>query len=98
MTGRCWRDDHVWMLRRVLIVDDHVGFRTVARVMLQSEGFEVVGQAADGGDALAPAQALHRPTDGAVELVAVTAALVDAARDHGATVRFGATVTPLASA
>jgi CheY-like chemotaxis protein len=53
MTSRRGRDDDVWMRPRVLIVDDHVGFRTVARAMLQSEGFEVVGEAADGGDALA---------------------------------------------
>jgi two-component system nitrate/nitrite response regulator NarL len=47
------------MRPRVLIVDDHVGFRTVARVLLQSEGFEVVGEAADGSDALAAAARLR---------------------------------------
>lgn len=37
----------------VLIVDDHAGFRTRARKLLESEGFDVVGEAADGGSALA---------------------------------------------
>jgi CheY-like chemotaxis protein len=44
---------------RILIVDDHVGFRTVARAMLESEGFDVVGEAADGGDALAAVSQLR---------------------------------------
>lgn len=41
------------MGRRVLIVDDHAGFRASARRLLESEGFEVVGEAADGAEALA---------------------------------------------
>ena len=41
------------MRPRILIIDDHVGFRRVARAILHSEGFEVVGEAGDGGDALA---------------------------------------------
>jgi DNA-binding NarL/FixJ family response regulator len=36
----------------VLIVDDHDGFRAFARALLQSEGFDVVGEAADGASAL----------------------------------------------
>jgi DNA-binding NarL/FixJ family response regulator len=32
----------------VLIVDDHGGFRVRVRRMLESEGYEVVGEAADG--------------------------------------------------
>jgi DNA-binding NarL/FixJ family response regulator len=36
----------------VLIVDDHGGFRAFARALLQSEGFEVVGEAKDGASAL----------------------------------------------
>ena len=32
----------------VLIVDDHAGFRRSARALLEVEGFEVVGEAADG--------------------------------------------------
>jgi DNA-binding NarL/FixJ family response regulator len=42
----------------VLIVDDHAGFRTRARELLESEGFEVVGEAADGGSALSATQQL----------------------------------------
>lgn len=36
-----------------LIVDDHAGFRAAARLLLESEGFAVVGEAADGGSAVA---------------------------------------------
>jgi DNA-binding NarL/FixJ family response regulator len=36
------------MRLRVLIVDDHVAFRASARAMLEAEGFDVVGEAADG--------------------------------------------------
>jgi DNA-binding NarL/FixJ family response regulator len=32
----------------VLIVDDHPSFRASARAMLESEGFDVIGEAADG--------------------------------------------------
>jgi len=38
---------------RVLIVDDHDDFRASAAALLQSEGFTVVGSAADGAAALA---------------------------------------------
>ncbi len=37
----------------VLIVDDHAGFRESACALLEAEGFAVVGEAADGGGALA---------------------------------------------
>jgi DNA-binding NarL/FixJ family response regulator len=37
---------------RVLIVDDHAGFRATARQVLEAEGFEVVGEAGDGASAL----------------------------------------------
>jgi DNA-binding NarL/FixJ family response regulator len=33
---------------RVLIVDDHPGFRAQARALLAAAGYEVVGEAADG--------------------------------------------------
>ena len=36
----------------VLIVDDHPGFRRIARALLEAEGFEVVGEATDGEEAL----------------------------------------------
>jgi DNA-binding NarL/FixJ family response regulator len=37
---------------RVLIVDDHPSFRASARSLLEAEGYEVVGEAADGMEAL----------------------------------------------
>jgi DNA-binding NarL/FixJ family response regulator len=43
----------------VLIVDDHAGFRSFARALLESEGFDVVGEAADGASALALTRALE---------------------------------------
>jgi DNA-binding NarL/FixJ family response regulator len=43
----------------VLIVDDHEGFRSLARSLLETEGFEVVGDAQDGGSALTAAARLH---------------------------------------
>ncbi len=36
----------------VLIVDDHSGFRSLARALLEAEGFDVVGEAEDGVSAL----------------------------------------------
>jgi DNA-binding NarL/FixJ family response regulator len=38
--------------RRVLVVDDHAGFRSCVRALLESEGFDVVGEAADGESAV----------------------------------------------
>jgi DNA-binding NarL/FixJ family response regulator len=43
----------------VLIVDDHAGFRSLARVLLETEGFEVVGDVGDGESALAAAELLR---------------------------------------
>ena len=43
----------------VLIVDDHPSFRASARAMLESEGFDVVGEAADGAAALEAVRALE---------------------------------------
>ena len=42
----------------VLIVDDHAGFRASARALLEADGFEVVGEAADGPEALEQARRL----------------------------------------
>ncbi|NUV63148.1 response regulator transcription factor [Streptomyces sp. CAI-85] len=42
----------------LLIVDDHTGFRTFARALLKAEGFDVVGEAADGASALVAAELL----------------------------------------
>ena len=44
---------------RVLIVDDHPSFRASARKLLESEGYDVVGEAADGAGALEAAEQLH---------------------------------------
>lgn len=44
--------------QRVLVVDDHPSFRRCACALLISEGFEVVGEAADGMTALALAAEL----------------------------------------
>jgi CheY-like chemotaxis protein len=40
------------MSRTVLVVDDHAEFRSVARALLQAEGYDVVGEAADAQEAL----------------------------------------------
>jgi DNA-binding NarL/FixJ family response regulator len=39
--------------KRVLIVDDHPSFRSAARLLLEHEGFDVVGEAEDGASGLA---------------------------------------------
>ena len=47
------------MAVRVLIVDDHAPFRSLARTLLVAEGFDVVGEAGDGAGALAAARDLR---------------------------------------
>ncbi len=47
------------MSMRALVVDDHAGFRTSARFLLQMEGFEVVGEADDCASALVAAETLR---------------------------------------
>lgn len=47
------------MKRRVVIVDDHPVFRQSARRMLEADGFDVVGEAADGASAIATVRALR---------------------------------------
>jgi len=47
------------MPARVLIVDDHATFRAVARKLLEIEGFEVVGEAADGMSGIEAVRALR---------------------------------------
>ncbi len=42
------------MATTVLIVDDHPGFRASARMLLEAEGFDVVGEAGDGRRGSAP--------------------------------------------
>jgi DNA-binding NarL/FixJ family response regulator len=43
---------------RVLIVDDHAGFRAQARRLLECEGYRVVGEAVGSADALEAAREL----------------------------------------
>lgn len=43
----------------VLIVDDHPAFRSLAMALLESEGFEVVGEAENGAAAIAAAKVLR---------------------------------------
>jgi DNA-binding NarL/FixJ family response regulator len=43
----------------VLIVDDHEEFRLAARALLEADGLVVVGEAADGGSAIAEAERLR---------------------------------------
>jgi CheY-like chemotaxis protein len=43
----------------VLVVDDHASFRKTARTLLESEGFEVVGEAEDGMSALRASKELQ---------------------------------------
>src|SRR5262249_11377673 len=50
----------------VVIVDDHAGFRSSARALLEAAGFDVVGEAADGISAL-PAVGLLRPRIGLLD-------------------------------
>jgi DNA-binding NarL/FixJ family response regulator len=52
-------DDDVDVTPTVLIVDDHPSFRASARVLLEADGFTIVGEAEDGSSALAQAEALR---------------------------------------
>ena len=45
----------------VLIVDDHPSFRASARVLLESEGFNVIGEAVDGASAVEETCRLQAP-------------------------------------
>jgi DNA-binding NarL/FixJ family response regulator len=40
------------MAHTVLIVDDHPSFRATARILLEAEGFDVIGEAVDGATAV----------------------------------------------
>src|SRR5262249_42600512 len=55
-TGLC---DDLPVSRSLLIVDDHPSFRATARAVLEAEGFDVVGEARDGREALELAAILH---------------------------------------
>jgi two-component system response regulator EvgA len=43
---------------KVLIVDDHPSFRAAARLLLEHEGFDVIGEAEDGHSGIAASSAL----------------------------------------
>jgi DNA-binding NarL/FixJ family response regulator len=43
----------------VLIVDDHPSFRASARTLLEAEGYEIVGEAENGLEAVKAAERLH---------------------------------------
>jgi DNA-binding NarL/FixJ family response regulator len=45
--------------QRILVVDDHAGFRATARRWLEAEGWTVVGEASDGAAALLAAGTLR---------------------------------------
>ncbi len=47
------------MSATVLIVDDHASFRSLAKALLQAEGYTVVGEAANGAGALREARRLR---------------------------------------
>jgi DNA-binding NarL/FixJ family response regulator len=47
------------MAHTVLIVDDHAGYRSAARAVLEADGFEVVGETATGWDAVSAAARLR---------------------------------------
>jgi DNA-binding NarL/FixJ family response regulator len=52
-------EDNPGMKRTVLIVDDHAGFRTSARRVLEAGGYSVIAEAADGSSGVAAAAESH---------------------------------------
>jgi DNA-binding NarL/FixJ family response regulator len=52
---------------RILIVDDDARFRALARALLETSGYAVAGEAADGAEALAAVSQL-RPDAGLVDV------------------------------
>lgn len=46
-------------VKTVLIVDDHLSFRSTARTVLEAEGFRVIGEAGDGAEAVELTKRLH---------------------------------------
>jgi two-component system nitrate/nitrite response regulator NarL len=47
------------MVTRVLVVDDHAGFRSFAHQLLSASGFVVVGEVGNGADAIAASEWLR---------------------------------------
>jgi DNA-binding NarL/FixJ family response regulator len=54
-----WVRDDERVRRRLLIVDDHAGFRAFARALFEADGFDVVGEAADGKAAVEAVSVLN---------------------------------------
>jgi DNA-binding NarL/FixJ family response regulator len=52
-------DNDLEVVTTVLIVDDHPTFRATARLILEAEGYDVIGEAPDGHTALTEAGRLH---------------------------------------
>lgn len=50
---RRWAGDESPVNETILIVDDHPSFRAMAQVVLEAEGFVVLGTASDGESAVA---------------------------------------------
>src|SRR4051794_7255207 len=50
--------DNGRVTRRILIVDDHPGFRAAARRLLEADSYDVVGEAPDGETALTVTRSL----------------------------------------
>lgn len=68
------------MAVRVLLADDHEIVRQGLRVLLEREGFEVVGEAADGREAMKLCEALH-PEVAILDVAMPLLNGVDAARE-----------------
>jgi DNA-binding NarL/FixJ family response regulator len=47
------------MGKTLVIVDDHAGFRDSARLLLEEDGFEVLGEAEDGRSGIAAVRSLR---------------------------------------
>ena len=47
------------MVKTVLVVDDHAGFRELARTLLEEGGYRVIGEATDGLTALSAVRRLR---------------------------------------
>jgi DNA-binding NarL/FixJ family response regulator len=59
-TGGCAASRHNGLVpRTVLVVDDHPSFRATARMLLEADGWTVVGEAAGGAEALQAARDLR---------------------------------------
>ncbi len=55
---RCGPAGTMGFVRTALVVDDHAGFRSQARRLLEQAGYRVVGEAADGASALSVASSV----------------------------------------